>query len=65
MGSKIICIFYCGQAAQPALLYIVPAVLIGSYGTALIKGELKDFFSYKEEEESPEPDTKDSDKKDQ
>jgi minor histocompatibility antigen H13 len=39
------------QHAQPALLYLVPGVLISLWGTALFKGDLKLFWAYTEEEE--------------
>lgn len=43
---------------QPALLYIVPSLLLGVYGTGLAKGELKDLWGYSEhiEEYKPESD---------
>ena len=37
------------EAAQPALLYLVPACLIGSLLTAVVRGELKELFDYSEE----------------
>ncbi len=42
-------VMYAFKAAQPALLYLVPAILIGSMGTALVRGELKELLSYSEE----------------
>lgn len=39
------------KAAQPALLYLVPACLGSSLGTALVRGELKNLFAYSEEAE--------------
>jgi len=39
------------QAAQPALLYLVPACLGSSLFTALVRGEMKALFDYSEEEE--------------
>jgi len=39
------------EAAQPALLYLVPACLISSMGVALVKGEVKALFEYSEEQE--------------
>lgn len=39
------------QAAQPALLYLVPACLISSLACAGVRGELKELFDYSEEEE--------------
>ena len=38
------------QAAQPALLYLVPACLGSSLGCALVRGELKELLAYSEEE---------------
>ena len=35
---------------QPALLYIVPACFIASFGTAIYKGQLKELWNYSEEE---------------
>ncbi|PIB00792.1 Signal peptide peptidase 2 [Cercospora beticola] len=37
------------QHAQPALLYLVPGVLISTWGTGLVRGELKDMWQYSEE----------------
>jgi len=42
------------EAAQPALLYLVPACLGSSLLCALIRGELKELFAYSEEEEEEE-----------
>jgi len=42
------------QAAQPALLYIVPAVLITAFGHAKIAGEAEKLFHWKEAEEEEE-----------
>ncbi len=55
------------QAAQPALLYLVPACLGSSFLTALVRGEVKALFDYSEEnEEEPieEAKTEDDKKKD-
>lgn len=57
------------EAAQPALLYLVPACLGSSFLTAVVKGEIKTLFAYSEEVEEPEEETsedvkKDADKKD-
>lgn len=55
------------QHAQPALLYLVPGVLISLWGTALFKGDLKLFWAYTEGEEVEGNDkkekTEDKDKK--
>eukprot|EP00559_Dactyliosolen_fragilissimus_P007558 CAMPEP_0184855460 /NCGR_PEP_ID=MMETSP0580-20130426/706_1 /TAXON_ID=1118495 /ORGANISM="Dactyliosolen fragilissimus" /LENGTH=400 /DNA_ID=CAMNT_0027349975 /DNA_START=57 /DNA_END=1259 /DNA_ORIENTATION=- len=40
------------QAAQPALLYLVPACLGSSFLTAVIRGEIKQLLDYSEEDES-------------
>lgn len=37
------------QHAQPALLYLVPGVLTSIWSTALVKGEVKQMWSYTEE----------------
>jgi minor histocompatibility antigen H13 len=42
------------KAAQPALLYLVPACLISSLGCAFCRGEVKHLFAYSEEEEEEE-----------
>lgn len=39
------------NAAQPALLYLVPACLIASLGCAIMRGEFKTLLAYTEEEE--------------
>jgi len=42
-------IMHTFQAAQPALLYLVPACLLSSFFTAFFRGELVPLFSYTEE----------------
>ena len=42
------------EAAQPALLYLVPACLISSMGVAIKRGEVKALFEYSEEQEEEE-----------
>jgi len=42
------------NAAQPALLYLVPACLGSSFGCALYRGEVKELLDYSEEEEEEE-----------
>ncbi|OAP56611.1 hypothetical protein AYL99_08723 [Fonsecaea erecta] len=37
------------QHAQPALLYLVPGVLLSLWGTALVKGDLKELWHYSEQ----------------
>jgi len=44
-----IVVMHCFQAAQPALLYLVPACLGAAIGTAVVRGELSQLFSYSEE----------------
>lgn len=41
------------QAAQPALLYLVPACLGSSFFCAIVRGEVKELLAYSEEEEEP------------
>ena len=50
LGFTIFIMMYF-NAAQPALLYLVPACLGSSLLTALVRGELKDLFDYSEEVE--------------
>lgn len=38
---------------QPALLYLVPACLVASLGTAVAMGELMKLWQYQEEEQKP------------
>ncbi|XP_027060297.1 minor histocompatibility antigen H13-like isoform X2 [Pocillopora damicornis] len=47
------------KAAQPALLYLVPACLGTPIMLALLRGEISDLFKY---EDNPEKDTKEEDK---
>lgn len=42
------------QAAQPALLYLVPACLASSFLTAVVRGEVKEMLAYSEEVEEEE-----------
>lgn len=54
------------NAAQPALLYLVPACLGSSWVCAIMRGELAALFAYSEEEEEEEEaadDKKDEDAK--
>ncbi|KAI9875107.1 MAG: hypothetical protein M1830_008871 [Pleopsidium flavum] len=41
--------------AQPALLYLVPGVLGSLWGTALVRGELKEMWEYTEATEEEDP----------
>ena len=45
------------QHGQPALLYLVPAVLCSLWGTALFRGEIKTMWAYTEAEEAENKDT--------
>jgi minor histocompatibility antigen H13 len=63
-------IMFVFNAAQPALLYLVPACLGSALVTALVRGEFKELFEYSEEEEEEEAEeaakdgeTKDDDEK--
>lgn len=47
------------QHAQPALLYLVPGVLISLWGTALVKGDLKALWHYTELREDDKKKTSD------
>lgn len=49
------------NAAQPALLYLVPACLGSSFGCALWRGEVKQLLEYSEEEEEGEDEVKKED----
>ena len=53
------------NAAQPALLYLVPACLGSSFLCAVMRGEVKELLAYsEEEEESEEEKTKEAKKDD-
>jgi minor histocompatibility antigen H13 len=45
--------------AQPALLYLVPGVLISSTGTSIFKGEFKALWNFNEEKVQKEEFNKD------
>jgi len=53
------------EAAQPALLYLVPACLGSSLLCAAVRGELKELFEYSEEEEEEDEEGEGDDKKDE
>ena len=53
------------EAAQPALLYLVPACLGSSLLCAIVRGELKVLFDYSEEEEEIEEEKDGDEKKDE
>ena len=40
---------FISEHGQPALLYLVPGVLISSTGTSIITGEFKDLWNFNEE----------------
>ncbi|KAJ0398831.1 hypothetical protein P43SY_004962 [Pythium insidiosum] len=46
-----VAVMFIFNAAQPALLYLVPACLGSALATALVRGELKDLLAYSEEDE--------------
>ncbi|KIW75382.1 hypothetical protein Z517_10123 [Fonsecaea pedrosoi CBS 271.37] len=48
------------QHAQPALLYLVPGVLLSFWGTALVKGHLKELWNYSEQPEGDDKEAKDA-----
>lgn len=50
------------EAAQPALLYLVPACLGSSFLTAVMRGEVKQMLAYSEEVEDPEEEKKEDEK---
>ncbi|TMW64318.1 hypothetical protein Poli38472_012940 [Pythium oligandrum] len=47
-------VMFVFNAAQPALLYLVPACLGSAVVTALVRGEFKELLAYSEEEEEEE-----------
>jgi len=49
--ATTIIVMHTFQAAQPALLYLVPTCIGASLGTAVILGDLTGLFAYSEEEE--------------
>ena len=50
---------------QPALLYLVPGVLLSLWGTALLRGELKNMWEYTEAEDEKAESGKSNEVKDQ
>ncbi|KAI8091147.1 signal peptide peptidase-domain-containing protein [Gilbertella persicaria] len=46
------------KAAQPALLYLSPACILSALGTAVVRGELSEFFGYTTEEPKKEEEEK-------
>eukprot|EP00644_Phytophthora_capsici_P018526 jgi/Phyca11/511772/fgenesh2_kg.PHYCAscaffold_97_\ len=57
-------VMFIFNAAQPALLYLVPACLGSALVTALVRGEFKELFEYSEEEEEEDSDSQDDKKED-
>jgi minor histocompatibility antigen H13 len=53
LGTTLFVMTYF-NAAQPALLYLVPACLGSSMLCAVVRGEVKELFDYSEEEEEEE-----------
>ncbi len=53
------------EAAQPALLYLVPACLGSSFLTAVTRGEVKQMLAYSEEVEDEDEDSEEKKKEDE
>lgn len=49
-----VAVMFLFNAAQPALLYLVPACLGSALATAFVRGEFKELLAYSEEEEEEE-----------
>jgi len=62
LGTTMFVMIYF-QAAQPALLYLVPACLLSSMGCATLRGEVKELFEYSEELEEEEEGVEGEDEK--
>ncbi|KAJ9635552.1 hypothetical protein H2204_005726 [Knufia peltigerae] len=58
-------IMQVAEHAQPALLYLVPGVLLSLWGTALVKGDLKALWHYTEASDEEKKDDKKEDEKSQ
>ena len=58
-------VMHVTKHGQPALLYLVPGVLLSLWGTALTRGELKDMWEYTEAEDENEESKKPNEKKNQ
>jgi minor histocompatibility antigen H13 len=58
-----LCVMITFQHPQPALLYLVPGVLISLWGMALIKGDVKVMYEYTEAEDEPSSEQNDKDPK--
>ncbi|CAI5744488.1 unnamed protein product [Peronospora destructor] len=59
-----VAVMFIFDAAQPALLYLVPACLGSALVTAFVRGEFKELLEYSEEEEDEEDSEKKTDNKD-
>lgn len=65
-AAGLICtvaVMYFFKAAQPALLYLVPACLGGSLAVAAVKGQFKALYAYDEEGSGADKEDKDANKK--
>lgn len=62
LGGCIV-VMHVFKHAQPALLYIVPSILIIPLGLALIKGDIKQMFAYRDHEEDSDLNTSTSTEK--
>lgn len=60
-----VAVMFFFQAAQPALLYLVPACLGGSLACGLIRGEMGQLMEYNEEKKEETEEDKAKEKKDQ
>ena len=49
-------VMYAFDAAQPALLYLVPATLAAALATAALRGELRALVAFSEEEDEDDDD---------
>jgi minor histocompatibility antigen H13 len=62
--TTLIAMQYSGRG-QPALLYLVPGVLLSLWGTALLKGDIRDMWNFSDAEEDEEDDGKKEEKPDE
>ncbi|RLN63690.1 hypothetical protein BBP00_00003954 [Phytophthora kernoviae] len=53
-----VAVMFIFNAAQPALLYLVPACLGAALATAFVRGEFKELLAYSEEKEASDADSK-------
>ena len=58
-------IMHFAQHAQPALLYLVPSVLISLWGTAYLKGQFQLMWHYSEDEQAKSKEEKEQKSQDQ